>query len=143
MSKKIKYEEYGNCGKFIGGRMSGKSALNDELTPLEVSKQLKDFVLEFVKNGLDRIFIHGSFATIETELKRLEEIDKVMFLNNQKMQKQDEILRIIKEKRVDISLLLGSSDLETYNLHIYSRKHGGLIDYKLTKAEFDLLKKYF
>lgn len=48
---------------------------------LEVSKQLKDFVLEFVNNGLDRLFVQGSFDIIEDALKRnieLEEENKVL-----------------------------------------------------------------
>ena len=44
--------------------MSSKEAL-------KASKQLKDFVLGFIKNGLDRRFIHGSFEIIETALKAL------------------------------------------------------------------------
>ena len=49
--------------------------MSEGLEALEVSKQLKDFVLEFVKNGLDRRFIHGSFDIIDTALKRLNELD--------------------------------------------------------------------
>lgn len=45
---------------------------NKELTPLEVSDQLKEFILEFVNNGLDRMFVNGSFDIIETALKALE-----------------------------------------------------------------------
>ena len=76
------------------------------------------------------------FELIETALKRLEEIDKVMFLNNQKMEKQDEILRIIKEKKVNISMLVFvENDLEVFN-SLYSE------DRQLTQAEFDLLKEW-
>jgi hypothetical protein len=46
--------------------------MSKELTPLEVSKQLKDFVLEFTKNGLDRRFVIGSFDIIDKQLKALE-----------------------------------------------------------------------
>ena len=51
---------------------------------LKASKQLKDFVLGFIKNGLHRRFIIGSFEIIENALKALE---------------------IIKEKNVDILLV--------------------------------------
>lgn len=60
---------------------------NKELSPLEVSKQLKEFVLEFIKNGLD-------IDIIETALKALE---------------------IIKEKKIDLDLLKISDDLDDYN----------------------------
>lgn len=65
----------------MDGFQERKTKMNKELTPLEVSKQLKDFVLEFVNNGLDRIFINGSFDIIETALKRnieLEEEHKIL-----------------------------------------------------------------
>lgn len=53
-------------------RKHKENKMSKELTTLEVSKQLEDFVLEFVKNGLDRRFIHGSFDIIKTALKALE-----------------------------------------------------------------------
>ena len=56
--------------------------MTNELTPLEVSKQLKNFVLEFVKNGLDRKIIHGSFDIIEKEFKALEIIKGNNYLRN-------------------------------------------------------------
>lgn len=46
--------------------------MSKELTPLEVLKQLKEFVLEFVNNGLDKMFVQGSFDIIEKELKDYE-----------------------------------------------------------------------
>ena len=52
--------------------------MSEELETLEVLKQLKDFVLEFVKNGLDRRLIHGSFDIIEKELKQAQEDKKVL-----------------------------------------------------------------
>ena len=87
---------------------------------LEVSKQLKDFVLEFIKNGLDRRFINGSFGIIETALKALN---------------------IIKEKNVDIDYI------KTY---FYDKKGGfkdynGWVghdeDEELTQEEYELLKE--
>ena len=51
--------------------------MSEELEALEVSKQLKDFVLKFVKNGLDRRLIYGSFDIIEKELKEYQEMKAV------------------------------------------------------------------
>ena len=50
--------------------------VNKELTPLEVSNQLKEFISGFVENSLDRMFVRGSFDIIETALKALEIIKK-------------------------------------------------------------------
>ena len=58
--------------------------MSKELTPLEVSNQLKDFVLRFVENGLDRRVIHGSFDFIETALKALEIIRKLLAVDEKK-----------------------------------------------------------
>lgn len=78
------------------------------------------------------------YKKIETDLNRLDEIDKVMFINNQKMQKQDEILRIIKEKNVNIHGIINAPTLEYYNDHCQLRHSEDL-----TQAEFDLLKEFF
>lgn len=95
--------------------MSSKEAL-------KASKQLKDFVLGFIKNGLDRRFIHGSFEIIETALKALE---------------------IIKEKNVDIEYIKTcfyeeKGGLEKYNSWV---RHDE--DKELIQEEFDLLKEWF
>lgn len=95
--------------------MSSKEAL-------KASKQLKDFVLGFIKNGLDRRFIHGSFELIETALKALE---------------------IIKEKNVDIEYIKTcfyeeKGGLEKYNSWV---RHDE--DKELIQEEFDLLKEWF
>ena len=88
--------------------------MNKELITLEVSKQLKDFVLEFVKNGLDRRFIRGSFDIIETVLK---------------------VLDIIKEKGVNVGLLSRCANAERYNKGMcYESRY-------LTQEEYDLLKE--
>lgn len=83
------------------------------LEALEVSKQLKDFVLEFIKNGLDRRFIHGSFDIIEKELKALE---------------------IIKNKKVCVVWL--RNGLSAYNSTAALYKLP-----RLTEEEYDLLKE--
>ena len=84
------------------------------LAPLEVSKELKDFVLEFVKNGLDRRFICGSFDLIEKELK---------------------VLEVIKNKEVQVAIFLLTNSCIGYNM---SR---GLLGKDLTEDEYGLLKE--
>ena len=95
--------------------MSSKEAL-------KASKQLKDFVLGFIKNGLDRRFILGSFEIIETALKALE---------------------IIKEKNVDIEYIKTCFYEEKGGLKEYNSwvKHDE--DKELIQEEFDLLKEWF
>ena len=95
--------------------MSSKEAL-------KASRQLKDFVLGFIKNGLDRRFIIGSFEIIETALKALE---------------------IIKEKNVDIEYIKTCFYEEKGGLKEYNSwvKHDE--DKELIQEEFDLLKEWF
>lgn len=89
---------------------------------LKASKQLKDFVLGFIKNGLHRRFIIGSFEIIETALKALE---------------------IIKEKNVDIEYIKTCFYNEKDGLKEYNSwvKHDE--DKELIQEEFDLLKEWF
>ena len=89
---------------------------------LKASKQLKDFVLGFIKNGLHRRFIIGSFEIIETALKALE---------------------IIKEKNVDIEYIKTCFYEEKGGLKKYNSwvKHDE--DKELIQEEFDLLKEWF
>ena len=95
--------------------MSSKEAL-------KASKQLKDFVLGFIKNGLDRRFIHGSFEIIETALKALE---------------------IIKEKNVDIEYIKTCFYEEKGGLEKYDSWVRHDEDKELIQEEFDLLKEWF
>jgi hypothetical protein len=88
--------------------------MNKELTPLEVSKQLKDFVLEFVKNGLDRRFVRGSFDIIEKVLKAVD---------------------IINKKRVDALVVVLSKNYIEYNVLCEVEED------KLTKKEFKLIRE--
>lgn len=122
--------------------------MTKELDALEVSKQLKDFVLEFVKNGLDRRFIHGSFEIIETALKDYENLK----LKHKSMQdavlddfKKLKALEIIKEKQVNVDNFLRHIKKETdykeykrlcglYKIMVFSDKD-------LTQEEYDLLKE--
>lgn len=46
--------------------------MSKELTPLQVSKQLKDFIFELELGNVDKLFIRGSFDIIETALKAFE-----------------------------------------------------------------------
>lgn len=62
---------------------------------------------------------------VETELERLE--------------KQDEILRIIKEKKVRFDILLEVPNAKVYNSWLNKIS----TDLDLTEQEFDLLKEYF
>ena len=91
-----------------------------DLEALEVSKQLKGFVLEFIKNGLYRRFIHGSFDIIETALKALN---------------------IINKKNVDIEYIKTCFDDKKCGFKEYNAYVGHDEDMELTQEEYDLLKE--
>lgn len=93
----------------------------DKIEALKVLKQLKDFVLGFIKNGLDRRFINGSFDIIETELKALE---------------------IIKEKNVDIEYIKTCFYDEKGGLKEYNSWARHNEDKELIQEELDLLKEW-
>ena len=102
--------------------MANKEELSGltDLEALEVSKQLKGFVLEFIKNGLYRRFINGSFDIIETALKALN---------------------IIKEKNVDIDYIKTcfydrKGGFKEYNAYVEHDE-----DEELSQEEYDLLKE--
>lgn len=85
--------------------------------------------------------------TIEEELKRLEELENPKYDSEKKdlywqisglenkLSKQDKILRIIKEKRVDMNLLQNVKTVNAYNFYRELRP-------KLSKKNFDLLKEW-
>lgn len=133
---------------------------NKELSPLEVSKQLKDFVLEYTKNGLDRRFVIGSFDIIETALKDYEkqhqtDIDLLgtAYKTNVQNEKKLKALEIIKKKRVDMDFLFEEWEEENmdflseereeenweFALENYNMNH----EIELTQEEYDLLKEVF
>ena len=122
---------------------------------LEALEQLK-YYNTFVNDDFD---MTHEIEIIETELKRLEEIDKnrQVIISQKELtkediieriknapiicmpySKQDEILRIIKEKGVDVGVLQHCLTLADYNNSIEYE-----LAYKpLTKEEFDLLKEW-
>ena len=129
---------------------------------LEALKELKRQIgnLEFIdfRNGLPQRTTYlvkdtSLFNDIETELKRLEEIDKhLTFLPKTQnsydvdtLIKQEEVLRIIKEYQVDVAMLIDCQCEEEYlnrlcNRYLASREKLG---YKrLGKEKFDLLKEW-
>lgn len=75
---------------------------NEKMTPLEVSKQLKEFVLSYTKNGLDRRFIIGSFSIIENALGEYETLKprlidpEQVFQDYKELKALDIIRRIVK-----------------------------------------------
>ena len=88
---------------------------------LKASKQLKDFVLGFIKNSFHRRFILGSFEIIETALKALE---------------------VIKEKNVDIEYIKACFYDEKGGLKNYNSWVGHDENKELIQEEFDLLKDW-
>ena len=86
---------------------------------LEALKELRNFM-----SGDLYCATQNHLDIIETELKKFD--------------KQDEILRIIKEKQVDIHNLLESKTCEQYNNHTHWLGYKG----NLTQSEYELVKPY-
>ena len=115
--------------------------MTKEAKALEIIKNF-DVITDVEKDETHKIFelLPNSINTLEMTLKRYENIKDYDFLAEHYKEllaysnKQDEILRIIKEKYVDMAIIRGNGDLEYYNERAY---------YKLTQAEFALLKEYF
>ena len=123
--------------------------MSKELSPLEALKELKKrYGKNFSLNDDERCRI------IKTALERLELIDSVMgcvdykkvadFLENcgcttlDDFYKRIKALEIIKNKRVQVHILLESNNVEEYNESIYVCEG---VKYKLTQEEYDLLKE--
>ena len=75
--------------------------------------------------------------------KGLEALQEIMNGKNKihnyyVIQKELEALEIIKEKRVQVHILLESENVEEYNESIYVCEG---INYKLTQEKYDLLKE--
>lgn len=139
--------------------------MKKELTPLEVSKQLKEFVLEFVKNGLDRIFIHGSFDIIENTLKDYEELtSKPVMLYGRthghtqalvdsicKNYKEVKITNLEDEKKLKALEIIKQKEVNVYRFHLVQSYKNPLERYNdtfhiveknfLSQEEYDLLKE--
>ena len=86
------------------------------------------------KEDLDIIF---------TELKEREKYRKRCLELEEQNFKQDEILRIIKEKEVCVYLLSGCDNVEQYNnsIDLFEMPKKNTHKYHLSKEEFDLLKE--
>ena len=124
--------------------------MNKELTPLEVSKQLKDFVLEFVKNGLDRMFVRSSFNIIEKELESLEKIDNsvsiigpIEEMSPDVISKKLKALEIMKKKRLAwVWFIDNKLSFEDYNKSVdFLVGEPAHKPKKLTQEEYGLLKE--
>lgn len=125
--------------------------MNKELTPLEALEKIGKLETTIGLRVVSTKTIVKDFAEyniIETALKNCEtyknmlkeEYDKNIKLKEiairwkECSQKQVEILRIIKEKRVNFTALYSSKRLETYNWCMTPKE-------QLNQAEFDLLRE--
>ena len=145
MSKKIKAKEYMNWDKTI----------TNDLTPLEAVISLRTRLEE---KGIKDQFLEELIA-IETELKRLEELEKdKKYLEEEierysrlyenfkggyieqktTLEKQDEVLTIIKKYEVDVGWLMRCETLNEYNNCIGTSTHN-----LLNEEMFKTLKEAF
>ena len=116
---------------------------------LEALKEVNKYLTKYFNMALNRPsdteVKWAEIDTIETELKRLEEtkceLQSRLVKANAELKKQDEILRIIKEKVDDMEWLRNAITmgfaLEHYN-EVVSYNHGE----QLTQEDFNLLKEW-
>ena len=112
--------------------------MSKEPTPLETSKRLKEFVLEFIKNSLDRRFVIGSFDIIETELKNYAELKTTL---NKKFVVA--LPRISNKTSVIDELVLLQKVLMIIKDNVYLDVNGDIMpkNKSKTKEQIDLLKE--
>lgn len=92
---------------------------------------------EFNKSGYNFDDYHKDMNTLRKALDTLET------LRQMRNDKQDEVLRIIKEKEVEIGLLKGILHADkSFHTASYYNSHFVATYRHLTKAEFDLLKEW-
>ena len=139
MIKKIKYEEYEKYGKFIGGRMSGKSVLDDELSPLQALEDLREDAENHLTEHTQ--YLNKRLDIIETALKNIKEYEDYKYPQYLRDKKKLKALETIKEKDVDIGYLTLCKKLEQYNDRFYEEKPRFYVGRQLTQSEFDLLKE--
>lgn len=93
----------------------------------------------------EEIDLEEDIKLVETELKRLEEYDKHLKgdLLGCVVYKQGEILRIIKEKKVNCLEISTCADYKTYMVFFDKWNwYGEYDEFILTEQEFDLLKEW-
>ena len=121
--------------------------MSKELTPLEALTYLKE---NKRKHWLDNDKSSECLDIIEKEIKDCSALkkntQKVLEIANNKLKKQDEVLRIIKEKGLHyLEIAMFISDLSYEEYVIETQREfcfRPMIDSKLkTQAEFNLLKE--
>ena len=168
------YESYFNAVYFMDNKLNKQGYVGRDLT-INCGESLSDFCEIQENKGLEALKRIGGFTitmsylnkdgaishlleikdecredykTIETELKRLKELEKendllksLIKVYEASEKNGDEILRIIKEKKVEVNILEDCKTCKEYNDFI---KHRVWFqeEYVLTQAEFDLLKEW-
>lgn len=117
--------------------------MKKELTPLEHLEFIRNYEIDDEHRTLNMNYASKqSLDIIETALKEYEGAKKhIEALNKERIENSIKIkaLDVIKEKRVQFSLLYKSETVEEYNDWLWA-----IIGYKvypLTQEEYDLLKR--
>lgn len=104
---------------------------NKELSPLEALEKLTNYKCSCMSEKM------MCKEIIENALKRLEKIENSnVSVLREDISKQLKAFEIIKEKFVNITILMGCDNLEEYNKHPLTMRKG-----RLTQEEFNLLKE--
>lgn len=115
--------------------------MSKELSPLKAFKKVReqnDFLKE--RNIPKEYRYDDELDVIETALK---DYKRVMVEKNnlfKRWTKEHQALEIIKEKRVNIFVLIESKDVNVYNYHLKTHRFQ-FEKYLLTQEEFDFLRE--
>lgn len=111
----------------------------DKETLDEVSDGLptKELTIQDCIERLENLFknSNGSDYTYQLEIS-----NSPFNTIKQKVEEQENIIKLLFEKNVDISLLTSSDNVEEYNFS-YTRVYGREEEFELTQEEFELLKR--
>lgn len=102
------------------------------------AQEQKEMIVELCEYyGLDNLYPYDDLESIAAALKNARDISSKQRMELLgKLNKQEKVLEIIFEKKVDIDLLNDCKDRYEYNMHFPYRKI-----YQLTEEEFDSLKE--
>lgn len=113
---------------------------NDLKSDMEIVKNNPNYQ-EYLNEELE--FLNGWCDVIICAINRHDSLVEKLEQQEKENEEYKEALRIVFEKRVDISIIYYSQNVNDYNNSIVFRfKPSALEQCKLTEDEFNLLKKY-
>lgn len=114
--------------------------MNKELSPLEALNNLTEYLTGSYRDCFSELsIIKQALKNYEIYVKYAERMEKEQKTLTKRLKKQDEVLRIVKEKKVAVDELIRCIEKEENSLEEYNNFAGD--ENSLTQEEYDLLKK--